>query len=197
MRRENWWLFGEKAIGMRRSVLDLPRYLSGIRVGKRPTFAWQDPWTLPSDKAYVFPFSDDYVMGVLLSEVHVAWAWHQGATLKADLAYTSTSVFETFPWPYPVTDTQRDTVAELSRQIIARRREICADENFGLTKLYNLVDDGAYTDLKKLHKQLDEAVAACYGWPKSAAEDAPEIVRRLTALNKEISEGTRQYSPFD
>lgn len=38
-------------------------------------------------------------------------------------------------------------------------------------------------DLKKLHKQLDEAVAACYGWPRSVAQDAPEIVRRFTALN--------------
>ncbi len=54
-----------------------------------------------------------------------------------------------------------------------RSAEICKDGKFGLTKLYNLRDDGAYTDLKKLHKQLDEAVIACYGWPKSAGDRPP------------------------
>jgi hypothetical protein len=33
-------------------------------------------------------------------------------------------------------------------------------------------------------------------WPKSAAQNPQEIVRRLTELNKEISEGRRVYNPF-
>lgn len=84
-----------------------------------------------------------------------------------------------FPWPYPATDEQKERVAETSRAVIARRQEICAEQGFGLTKLYNLVDDEAYTHLKKLHRELDEAAAACYGWPKSVAQDGPEIARRL------------------
>ena len=51
------------------------------------------------------------------------------------------------------------------------------------------MDDGAYVDLKKLHRGLDEAVAASYGWPKSIAQDDGEIVQRLTELNREITEG--------
>ncbi|MCO4255842.1 hypothetical protein [Pseudarthrobacter cellobiosi] len=39
-------------------------------------------------------------------------------------------------------------------------------------------------------------MAACYGWPKSIAQDPAEIVRRLTQLNKDITEGTRSYDPF-
>ena len=31
------------------------------------------------------------------------------------------------------------------------------------TKLYNAMDEGAYVDLKALHRELDEAVADCYG----------------------------------
>lgn len=95
-----------------------------------------------------------------------------------------------------MTPAQREAVAELARAVVVRRQEICRAENFGLTKLYNLMDDGAYADLKKLHRQLDEAVAACYGWPKTAVQDSGEIVRRLTELNREITEGTRAYAPF-
>jgi phosphoserine phosphatase len=82
------------------------------------------------------------------------------------------------------------------RRLLARWSEICLAENIGLTKLYNAMDDGAYTDLKKLHRELDEAVAACYGWPKSIAQHDAEIVKRLTELNREIVEGRRGYHPF-
>ena len=58
------------------------------------------------------------------------------------------------------------------------------------------MDDGAWADLRKLHQILDESVAACYGWTRSVAQDDAEIVRRLTALNKEISEGRCAYDPF-
>ena len=65
-----------------------------------------------------------------------------------------------------------------------------------MTTLYNLVDEGAYADLKALQKELDEAVAAAYGWPKAVAHDGDEIVRRLLELNREIAAGTRRYNPF-
>ncbi len=58
------------------------------------------------------------------------------------------------------------------------------------------MDDGAYTDLKALHRSLDEAVATAYGWPTVIAQDADEIVRRLAELNAEIAAGTRPYAPF-
>ena len=69
-------------------------------------------------------------------------------------------------------------------------------EQIGLTKLYNAVDEGAWTDLKALHRELDEAVVVCYGWPKAVAQDPVELVARLTERNREISEGGREYAPF-
>lgn len=195
-RRERWWLLGELALGMRASLRPLTRYAAIAVTSKRLSISWMERGTLASNLVNAVAIDDDYSMGVLLSKTHDAWAWHRASTFKRDLRYTPTSVFETFPWPDPVTPAQREAVAELSRAVVGRRQEICKAENFGLTKLYNLVDDGAYADLKKLHRQLDEAVAACYGWPKSVAQDSAEIVRRLTQLNKEISEGGRSYDPF-
>lgn len=79
-RRERWWLFGEQAIGMRRALNGLPRYIAGIAQGKRPLFAWADAWTCPSNLTNVFAFDDDYSMGVLSSSTHAAWAWTKSST---------------------------------------------------------------------------------------------------------------------
>jgi hypothetical protein len=59
-----------------------------------------------------------------------------------------------------------------------------------------MVEEGAYEDLKALHRKLDEAVAEAYGWPKAVARDDDEMVRRLLELNREISAAKRQYDPF-
>jgi hypothetical protein len=194
--RRYWWRFGEVRPGMRRAVNGLARFASSNRVGKRLILSWSEAGTVPSDQVVVYGFDDDYSMGVLTSRAHVAWAWARSSTLETRLRYTPSSVFETFPFPDPVSETQREGVAEASRRLLARRSEICLAEGIGLTKLYNQVDDGAWTDLAALHRDLDAAVAAAYGWPAAAAQDDQELVRRLTELNRQITEGGRAYDPF-
>ncbi len=81
--------------------------------------------------------------------------------------------------------------------VSGRRWELCLERNVGLTKLYNTMDEGAFADLKALHRELDEAVADCYGWPRSIAQDDKELVSRLTELNRQIAEDERNYDPFD
>ena len=143
-----------------------------------------------------FAFDDDYSMGVLMSRAHDAWAWAQSSTLETRLRYTPSTVFETFPWPYPANDAARTRVADAASALYERRSALCIEHNLGLTKLYNLMDDGGFTDLRALHKALDIAVAAAYMWPASVAQDGPELVRRLTELNREIASGERDYDPF-
>ncbi len=196
-RRERWWLFGEQAAGMRRAIRHLSRFIGGNAFGKRLLLSWQEPWTCPSGKIYVFAFDDDYSMGILSSFMHSTWAWARGATLETRLSYTSSSVFDTFPWPSQTTADERGRIAKASRRIIARRQNICKANNFGLTALYNQVDECAYSDLKAMHRELDEAVAAAYGWPKTVAHDADEIVQRLLTLDQEIAAGIHKYNPFE
>ncbi|MEX1164140.1 MAG: DNA methyltransferase [Nitriliruptor sp.] len=193
-RRERWWLFGEQAVGLRRATADLPRYIGSLAFGKRLLLTWLEPWTCPSGKIYVFAFDGDDAMGLLNSRAHDAWAWARGSTLKADLSYTSTSAFETFPWP-ELDDEHRATVASAGAALYERRTTLCRSEGIGSTELYNRLDDGAYTDLRDAHRALDRAVAAAYGWPLSVAQDDDELVRRLLIRNREIADGA-PYDPF-
>lgn len=190
-----WWRFARPLPNMRQAIEGLPRYIAGTATGKRIHFVWQDAWTCPSNATNVFPFDDDYALGVLSSSAHLGWARAQSSTLREDIRYTPSSAFETFPWPQPSSE-QRETIADIARRLDERRCEICIEREIGLTTLYNQVDEGAWADLKKLHVELDEAVAAAYGWPKSAAHDTDESNRLLLELNRAITAGEVDYDPF-
>lgn len=192
-----WWQFGRPRPAMRSALTGLQRYIAAPGHAKRLVLCWVPAEVLASNATDVFAFDDDYSMGVLTSRAHGAWAWAQSSTLKGDLRYTPTSVFRTFPWPDPITGTQRERVAQASRRLLARRTQICDGEQLGLTTLYNALEDGAWTDLKALHRDLDEAVVAAYGWPRTTAQDDRELVRRLSELNREITDDGRAYRPFD
>jgi hypothetical protein len=153
---------------------------------------WCEPHWCPSNLTSVFVFDGDYAIGVLQSCLHTEWAKDQSTTLETRPRYTVSS-FATFPFPQA---SDKEPVAESARRVIARRSEICLEQQIGLTQLYNEVDDGAYRDLRELHVALDEAVAAAYGWPASAAHDPQESNRLLLELNREIAAGRVPYDPF-
>ncbi len=193
IRRERWWLFSEPVPAMRTALAPLPRFVASNAQGKRILFCWCAPETCASNLTKVFAFDSDLAIGVLMSQIHHEWARAQSSTLRIDIRYTPTSAFETFPWP----NRNREEIADVARRLYARRSEICLERQIGLTKLYNQLDEGAWQDLRELHRELDEAVAAAYGWPRSIAQDADETNRRLLELNRAIAAGEIEYHPFD
>ncbi len=194
--RSKWWQFGRPRGEMRVAINGLQRYFAVGRHGKRMFIAVVAPIAMASDATNVFAFDDGYSLGVLLSRAHDAWAWSRSSTLETRLRYTPSTVFETFPWP-DATEAARATIAAASAALYERRTALCAEHNIGLTKLYNLMDEGGFADLRELHRKLDVAVAAAYGWPASVAQDGDELVRRLTELNRRIATGEIHYNPFN
>jgi hypothetical protein len=194
-RRERWWMFAERAVGLRRAVAGLPRFIAVNAQGKRFLFTWQDAKVCPSNLVYVFAFSDDYAMGVISSGIHRAWALKESSTLEDRPRYTPSSAFDPFPWPDPG-PAIRDRIGELAGEIVSRRQQIATEREIGLTELYNQVDEGAWQGLAKLHADLDAAVAEAYGWPRAVSTDPLEMVRRLTDLHGSILTGDVDYHPF-
>ncbi len=193
-----WWCFHRPRPALRRAM----GRLSPVRVGlcaatsKRLLFVWGDVNWRPSHACYVFIFDDHYRLGVLSSRLHERWARVHSSTLKGDLRYTPTTAFETFPFPPSPSVQEQERVAEVARQVVALRRKHCDELQIGLTKLYNLMDEGGVTDLKSAHIELDRAVAAAYGWDESIITDDALILDRLYDLNAEIAAGNVAYAPF-
>ena len=191
-RNPRWWQFLWPRPVFRERVRDLPRFLAGTATGKRILFCWCSEEVVASNATNVFALAGDSDFGILSSGIHTDWARMRSSTLEDRIRYTPSSAFETFPWP----SRNLEGVGDVASQLVARRSEICLERQIGLTKLYNEVDDGAYRDLRELHDALDEAVAAAYGWPASAAHDPQESNRLLLELNRAITAGEIDYHPF-
>jgi hypothetical protein len=88
--------------------------------------------------------------------------------MKADLNYSSTDVFGTFPFPdIPNPDTH--FLSDIGETYHEYRRQLMLDRQEGLTKTYNRFHNPEETaadivKLRELHVEMDQAVAAAYGW---------------------------------
>lgn len=189
-----WWQFAWPRPPMREALKDLDRYIVSTLTGKRLFFSWAQKDWCPSNLVGVFAFDDDYAMGVLSSYLFEAWARGESSTFETRIRFTPSTAYETFPWPAP-SASEKTAVEVASRALLARRSEIAFDAQLGLTDLYNLVDDGAYEDLSKLHKALDEAVVAAYHWSRTIAQNRDDLRTRIWQLNQQIGEGKGVYAP--
>jgi hypothetical protein len=112
----------------------------------------------------VFATDDTAMLALLSSAPHYWWARARASSMKADLRYTPSDVFETLPLP-ELTDEMR----ELGDRLDTFRRELMLSRQAGLTTTYNMVNDPRNTDddiveLRRIHMAIDEAVCRAYGW---------------------------------
>ncbi len=187
-RNPRWWQFLWPRPELRVASSGLQRLIVGTRVGKRILFTWCELDWRPSDATNVFALETDYAMGVLSSTIHIDWGIARSSTMRTDPRYTPSSAFDTFPWPQATND-QREQISAFARELLAMRSALCAEHSIGLTVLYNRLDDGAFNELRSLHRELDFAVIAAYGWELTMLGDTRERNRRLYTLNREIVAG--------
>ena len=180
---------------MRQALTGISRFIITPRVSKHRLFCWLPPETLADSATFVFARQDDYFFGVLHSSLHEIWARAQGTQLReveSGFRYTPTSYFDTFPFPWPPgtepseeDDPRVKAIAEAARELVRLRDnwlnppKIDPNElkNRTLTNLYNKRPEW----LANVHRDLDEAVFAAYGWPSNLPKE--EILARLLALN--------------
>ncbi|GGN37662.1 type I restriction-modification system DNA methylase subunit [Actinoplanes campanulatus] len=182
-RRENWWRFGRVGTGVRRAIADLHEVLVIALVSKSVMPVRVPTGQVFSHKLAVFATSSFADQAVLSSTAHQMWAIKYGSTMRADVNYSPSDVFMTFPRP-AATPQLDDIGGRLDRE----RRNIMLSRELGITRLYNLVndpglDDGSDLDIayiRQLHVQLDEAVMAAYGWTDIELDHGFHTYRQMT-----------------
>ena len=121
-----------------------------------------------------------YHLGILESEMHMAWMRAVAGRLKSDYRYSKDIVYNNFPWPEAATDAQKKKVEECAQAVLDARAAhpgaTLADLYDPLTMPKNLLD---------AHKALDRAVDACYGTRKFTSE--PERLEFLFERYKELT----------
>jgi hypothetical protein len=119
---------------------------------------------VPSEATVVFAYDDDAHFGFLTSAFHYWWTITRASTMRTDVRYTPTDCFETLPQPELT-----EAVGKAGTDLDAHRRQLMLDRWEGLTATYNTVHNpkeeaADITELRRLHVELDHAVAAAYGW---------------------------------
>lgn len=202
---ENWWLFAKTRPGFAAAREGLERFIATTETTKYRVFQFLDN-SIVTDHMIVGIASDDaFDLGVLSSEPHRLWTYANCgmmgiATIQQGHRYTKTKIFDTFAFP-DANSSQRTAIAELAEELDQTRKLALAEvPRLTMTEIYNLRDrqrNGQVADLieverakvarigiiDRLHHQIDNEVAASYGWPA----DLPpaEIIARLVALNSE------------
>ena len=149
------------------------------RVGHHGAVTFLPDDMVYSDSLIVFPLPTHTAFCALQSRPHEIWARFFGSSMKDDLRYTPSDVFETFP--FPVGWTANPALEAAGEAYYSFRANLMRDNNEGLTKTYNRFHDPDERDpdiarLRALHADMDRTVLAAYGWSdlSAACEFVPD-----------------------
>ena len=138
------------------------------------------PNIIASNKLYLVPKADLYMLGVMISNVHMAWMRAVCGRLKSDYSY-SPAVYNNFPWPIP-TEAQKAKI-EQTAQAILDARALYPD-----CSLADLYDEIAMPpELRKAHQQNDRAVMQAYGFDVATTTEM-SCVAELMRMYQKLTE---------
>ena len=188
--------------------LDKSKVCAVTRVSKTLAFAVVPNNVVFADTTIVFTRKEEDTFGILQSCFHAVFAWKYSSRMKTDLRYVPNDCYKTFPFP----NCGIDCINDLAEQYLSLRSKLMSSLNCGLTALYKRYHNHETTDqlfnsLRKLQREIDEAVRDAYGWSDidlghgfhevgylpandnvryTISESARiEILKRLSALNRQ------------
>jgi hypothetical protein len=162
--RDYWWHFAEKRPAMVRAITGLDRVLVIALVSKTVMPAMVPTGQVFSHMLAVFASDDEAFLALLSSSPHYWWAVTRASSMRTDLRYTPSDVFETFVRPEPTAELRRS-----GKLLDSFRRQLMLARQAGLTATYNMVHDKGTHDediaeLRSVHVKIDHAVMHAYGW---------------------------------
>ncbi|MBB4114554.1 type II restriction/modification system DNA methylase subunit YeeA [Rhizobium sp. BK226] len=101
--RDRWWIHQRPRPEMDEGLRGLSRFIATPEVSKHRIFVWMPEGSKGSGSVYSIARDDDTTFGILHSRIHEVWSLRMGTSLEDRPRYTSSSTFETFPFPEGLT----------------------------------------------------------------------------------------------
>ncbi len=161
------------------NYLAIPEVSSEKR--KYVPIGYLSPDIITSNKIFMIPNATLYMLGILISNVHMSWMRTVAGRLEMRYSY-SPSVYNNFPWCNP-TEEQKLKI-EQTAQAILDARALYPD-----CSLADLYDELTMPpELRKAHQDNDRAVMQAYGFDiKTTTESScvAELMKMYQELTKE------------
>lgn len=153
--------------------LFVPRHTSQHR--RYVPMAFFGPEDIAHDSALTVEGADEYLFGILSSDMFTTWLATVGGRIKSDFRLSAEVVYNTFPFPDPA-ERQREQVSEAAKEVL-RVRSL-----YPTATLADLYDPRAMpADLTTVHAGLDRAVRRLFQ-PRAAL--ATELARQEELLTR-------------
>jgi hypothetical protein len=162
--RDYWWQYGEKRPALYNAIATLKRVLVAVQTSKFLSISFQPTGIVYSHMTVVFKLDDYASFSILNASWHTDWVVEYCSSLETRLRYLPTDGFETFPFPNSTASLEK-----IGEKYYTHRQNIMQTRQEGLTKTYNRFHNPDETaadiqQLRELHIEMDNAVAAAYGW---------------------------------
>lgn len=128
-----------------------------------------DPNIIVNGSSLMIADATNYHLGILESNVHMAWMRLVAGRMKSDYQYSKELVYTNFPWPTP-TDKQKAKI-EKTAQAILDARALYPDSS--LADLYDPLT--MPKELLKAHQDNDRAVMEAYGLPVKGTTESDAV----------------------
>lgn len=133
---------------------------------------------IANGSSLIIPNATSYDFGIITSEMHMSWMRYVGGRTKSDYQYSSSLIYNNFPWP-EVSENQKADIEEKAEAVLDAR------ERFKDSTLADLYDPNTMPPvLVKAHQALDKAVDKAYG--KTVFKDEKERIEYLFNLYQKI-----------
>lgn len=165
-----WWLFWRPRMELYRTISGLDRVLINARVAKHLAFDFLPTNIIFFNTLHIFPFSDYAHFALLQSNFHFVWTQTRASSVGVTTQYTPNDCFVTFPFPssmelgLPSADLdQKGMVYHYARSALMSSQVLSLTETYN--RFHNPKEKSADIQrLRELHVEMDDAVAAAYGW---------------------------------
>ena len=162
--RMSWWRFEYEGRQLYSAISSFRKAIALTRTSKTVMPCLVLTNQVFSEGIVIFAFADFAHLALLSSAFHYWWTITYASTMRTDVRYTPSDVFETFPQPVL---TPRTSAA--GEALDASRGALMLERQLGLTSVYNQIHDPeardpALENLRELHTEVDRAVAEAYDW---------------------------------
>lgn len=137
---------------------------------------------IPGDKLFTIPDATLYLLGVLTSNVHMAWMRTVCGRLKSDYSYSTTIVYNNFPWPSS-SEIQKSKIEQTAKSILDARA-LYPDST--LADLYDPLT--MPPELRKAHQANDREVMKAYGFSVKDMSEADCVAALMKMYEEKVRE---------
>jgi len=182
-----WWLYYRYNELCYQKLSQLQRCFVVTRVTKHLNFSAAPTSYIFTDRLCIFTTDRWDLFAAVQNSFHDVWSRKYSGALETRLNYSPSECFVTFPFPEGLLQTPNPALADLGERYHEHRRALMRSLWLGLTDLYNLFHTRDLTptqvakvskksieeaeagyqgilELRRLHRQLDEAIRDAYGW---------------------------------